>query len=545
MRSRPRLWPGGAVVALLAGALTWIWLLAGADRARQSRVVATLAVVLAASFLLLVWWVLFSNLSRRVRLAGVLGAALAAATAAATFTVRGLTGDLVPIVAFRWGGPSAVEVPLAAPSLRPRPSATAGPSAAPSVAGTAASSPSTSPSPPFSALRADFPQFLGPGRDGTVPEARLARDWKREAPRRLWRRGVGEGWSGFAVAGGLAVTQEQHGPEERVAAYDVSTGRPAWVHSDATRYETFIGGTGPRATPTIAGGRVFTMGATGILNALDLASGRRWWTRDVLAENGAKAPEWGKSCSPLVVDGKVVVSAGGPEDRSLVAYDAGSGRPLWSGGRDRAGYSSPVLMELAGRPQVVILNARTVAGHDPDTGRLLWEHPWPPGSENVASPVRLSADRVLVSTGYGIGSKLLRIVPDPVGALRAELLWESPRLKSKFANLIVHEGWIYGLDDGVLTCLDPATGERKWKSGRFGHGQLLLAGGLLVVQTEEGEVVLVDPSPEGVRELGRFAALDGKTWNPPALAGEVLVVRNHREAAAYVLPAPGREAAGR
>jgi outer membrane protein assembly factor BamB len=178
----------------------------------------------------------------------------------------------------------------------------------------------------------------------------------------------------------------------------------------------------------------------------------------------------------------------------------------------------------------------TVAGHDPRTGLLLWETPFPGGQPNVAVPVPIGPDRLLVSVGYGVGSKAFRVAEGEGGALHASLLWETPRLKSKFANLVPHGGFVYGLDDGVLTCLDPATGERTWKAGRYGHGQLLLVGGLLLVQGEDGELILVEPTPHEHRELARFAALDGKTWNPPALAGRLLLVRNDRQVAAYELP---------
>ena len=254
-----------------------------------------------------------------------------------------------------------------------------------------------------------------------------------------------------------------------------------------------------------------------------------------MKETGASIPDWGRSCSPLVVDGRVVVIAGGSEGRRLVAYDAASGELAWAAGEGGASYSSPTLVTLAGRRQLVVLNGASVSGHDPATGAVLWEQPFPREQPNVAMPLLLDPDRLLVSAGYGVGSKAYR-VSEADGALRATLEWESPRLKSKFANLLVHDGFVYGLDDGVLTCLDPATGERRWKGGRHGHGQLLLVAGLLLVQTEEGELVLVDPSPEGYRELTRFPALDGKTWNPPALAGSLLLVRNDREAAAYELP---------
>ncbi|HSB60598.1 MAG TPA: PQQ-binding-like beta-propeller repeat protein, partial [Vicinamibacteria bacterium] len=191
---------------------------------------------------------------------------------------------------------------------------------------------------------------------------------------------------------------------------------------------------------------------------------------------------------------------------------------------------------LAGRPQVLIFNRASVAGHDPETGAVLWEQPWPAEQPNVTAPLPLPGDRVLLTASYGIGAKLYEVGRGDDGALAARLLWESPRLKSKFANVVVHGGFVYGLDDGVLTCLDPATGDRRWKGGRYGHGQIVLAGDLLLVQTEEGEAALVEASPDAHRELSRFPVLRGKTWNPPALAGAVLVVRNDQEAAAYELP---------
>jgi outer membrane protein assembly factor BamB len=237
-----------------------------------------------------------------------------------------------------------------------------------------------------------------------------------------------------------------------------------------------------------------------------------------------------------VIDRRVIVNVGGPGGRSLVAYDAASGTLDWQGGSDRVGYASPLEVTLAGVRQIVAFNEGSVAGHDPHTGALLWEQAWPRGQPNVAQPLPVGEDRLLVSSGYGVGSKLLRITRTAEGRLEPRLLWESPRLKSKFANMVLYDGFVYGLDDGVLVCLDLASGERRWKGGRYGHGQLLLVGGLLLVQTEDGEVVLVRPGPEAHTELTRFTALEGKTWNPPALAGRYLLVRNDREAAMYELP---------
>jgi outer membrane protein assembly factor BamB len=540
---RPRLWP--AALILLLGTLwaltTWLT----GDAIRQQRVLQTIATVALVVLALLVWLTFFSRLPRRVRLVAG-GVALGLALLAPAFVrVRGVTGDLRPIVELRGTPHAALPEPPRAPE--PLAGASPGPAAPPAPVAPAPGLPgapkrpaarvasaAADPGPAAPASLPAFPQFLGPSRDATLAGPRLARDWSARPPKLLWREPLGDAWSGFAIADGIAVTQEQRGSEERVVAYDARSGRALWSHADLARYATVIAGVGPRATPTIEAGRVFTLGATGILNALELASGRRLWSHDVVRETGALLPEWGKSSSPLVALGRVVVLAGGP-GHALVAYDAASGAPAWSAGDGGASYSSATLLTLAGRRQIVVLNATSLSGHDPASGVLLWEHPFPSGQPNVTMPVRLGPDLLLASVGYGVGSKAYRVA-ERNGALAATLEWESPRLKSKFANLVVRDGFVYGLDDGVLTCLDPARGERRWKSARHGHGQLLLVGELLLVQTEDGELVLVDPSPDAYRELTRFAALDGKTWNPPALAGSLLLVRYDREAAAYELP---------
>ncbi len=495
-----RWWPLPVILVIVSLRIAWIWLGPG-DRTGQERVLPTILASLGATIALGVWLFLFSRLTRRARLnAGVLIAIVAVALSA-TVRIRGVTGDLVPILEWRWAGAPA-------PLMDSRPSE--------SPAGAA-----------------EFPQFLGPHRDGRVPDSTLSRDWTNDPPRLVWKRAVGAGWSGFAVAGGLAITQEQRGEQEMVVAYELATGAVRWTHGDPARYHTTIAGEGPRATPTISRGRVFSLGSTGLLNALDLETGAPIWQRDIDRDNDAPSPDWGRSGSPLATDDLIVVSAGGTGGKSLVAYDRTNGTVVWQAGSDRAGYSSPVEATLAGVRQILIFNAASVAAHDPATGRVLWEFPWPALQANVAQPLILFGDRVLVSSGYGIGSKLLQVEADAAGRVAARLIWESPRLKAKFTNLVVHDGFVYGLDDGVLVCLDPADGQRRWKNGRYGHGQVLLAGAVLLVQTEEGELVLVEPRPDAHREIARFRVFDRKTWNAPALAGRFLLVRNDVEAAVY------------
>jgi outer membrane protein assembly factor BamB len=530
-----RWWPAAAVALASASALAWVWLTEGRDG--QDRVVRTFPIVFATLLLLAIWLIFFSRLSRSGRRRTIGAVLVVLAVAVTSLRIKGVTGDLVPIFEFRWALRAAPALNLAPPAevaaAVPPPSNTSkveAPSPTPRVSPVPAPVTAPASAPPG----ADYPQFLGAERNGTVSGVRLADDWAKRPPRLVWRRPIGAGWSGFAVARGLAVTQEQRGGQEMVVAYNISDGTPKWSHGDAAHFESTIAGEGPRATPTISRGRVFTLGSTGLLNCLDLETGKAIWRRDIAADNDSPQPDWGRSSSPLVVDDLIVVSAGGQSGRSLVAYHRDTGELVWRAGDDIASYSSPVLATLAGVRQIVVLNQSSVAGHDPATGRVLWTHPWPREAPSVAIPLVLSENRVLLSVGYGIGSRLLQISRDG-DAISQTLVWESTRLKAKFTNPVLFDGFVYGLDDGVLVCLDPASGERRWKGGRYGHGQTILVGNRLLVQTENGDIVLVDPSPEAHREIARFTAFSQKTWNPPALAGRFLLIRTDAEAACYEL----------
>jgi outer membrane protein assembly factor BamB len=334
----------------------------------------------------------------------------------------------------------------------------------------------------------------------------------------------------------FTASQEQRGEDEAAVCYDLLSGEPLWSYAYPAHFQSSLGGEGPRATPTIAGRRVYALGSTGILNCLELETGKLLWSKDTLQENQAKVNEWGMSSSPLTVHDLVVVSAGGKNNRSLVAYRAGTGDFVWGAGTDGAGYSSPCLVTLAGTAQLLIFNGGGVSAHDPATGTNLWHYPWQGGHPHISMPIVVPNDRLLVSSGYGVGSELLQIRKDGGGVWHATRIWKSTRLKSKFANLLYRDGFIYGLDDGVMTCLDASDGERKWKEGRYGHGQEILVRNALLVVAESGDVILLDPNPQEARELARFPALPGKTWNPPALAGEYLLVRNEKAAACYRLP---------
>jgi outer membrane protein assembly factor BamB len=389
----------------------------------------------------------------------------------------------------------------------------------------------------------DFPGFRGRDRTGRTEPVALSTDWENSPPRQLWKQPIGSGWSSFAVVGEYCVTQEQRRDEETIVCYELRTGHELWIHRDRAHFYEATGGEGPRATPTIARGRVYALGATGILNCLDGGSGQRLWSVNVLTDNKVDNRIFGMAGSPLVVGSMVIVSPGGKES-SLVAYDTARGEPIWKAGDAGASYSSPQLAELCDSSQVLSFNAEGLFAHDLADGQVLWSIPWvsnPAERNNVCQPMTIAgspgsgADWVFLSSGYGMGSALLEI-SRAGDRFSVQERWRNQLLKAKFSSVVVHNGHVYGLDNAVLTCLELSTGQRRWKGGHYGYGQLILVGSLLLVQLESGQVALVDASPDSFHERARFAALDGRTWNHPAVAGRYLLIRNDRQAACYELP---------
>jgi len=501
-----------AIVVIGAGLVTGVQFYFHEDNAH--RFLATASAVALTVVLLFVWFLLGAGLRWRTRIA--LLVLVGAAIGAFRYFVRveGVSGDFVP--SFTWRAVAKKDE-----ALREE---------LPAVGESSTADLATP-------TDHDWPQFLGPKRDGTAEGTRLATDWPLNPPEPLWRQPIGAGWSSFAVMGEWAVTQEQRGEDELVVCYALETGEVAWSHATPGRYDSVVAGDGPRATPTINGGRVFAMGAVGELVCLEGATGEAIWSHDVVEEHGAKLPQWGKSCSPLVWNDLVIVSAGGGDGQSLVAYDRGTGDTVWTGGDDPSSYSSPTMAAIAGMPQALIVNSKSLAGHDPSDGRVLWRYDWEGNEPKVPQPYAFDGDRVFITAGYGLGSQMLQLVTGPEGTLVAEQLWQNRQLKPKFTSPVVHDGYAYGIDDGKsLVCLDLETGKTAWRGGRYGHGQILLVDDLLVVQTEFGEIILVAADPNARTELGRFQAIEGKSWTIPAIAGSLLLVRNAEEAACYRLP---------
>jgi outer membrane protein assembly factor BamB len=381
-----------------------------------------------------------------------------------------------------------------------------------------------------------FSGLLGNSRNGVIGGIVLDRDWTNHPPEQVWRQPLGLGWAGFAIAGSTAVTLEQRAENEMVVAYELTSGSPLWMHTNRVRFNDKIGGDGPRSTPTIANGRVYTVGGTGILNCLDLADGRLIWSHDVLGETHQPNLIFGVSCSPLLVDDLVIVTGGLTNGPTLLAYRVEDGSNVWKSGSENSSYCSPMLATLCGKRQILSVNEASVTAHNPADGRILWKYDWTKWGPRCAQPVIVQGDRVFLSAGFGVGCVLLQIKSDAAGQLSAEELWKNLRLKTQFSTAVARGNFVYGLDEGVLACINLATGERAWKDGHYGYGEVLMVDDMLLVQTEPGAVALVEADPAQFREVARCGALNSKTWNIPALAGEYFITRNDQEAVCYKLP---------
>jgi outer membrane protein assembly factor BamB len=577
-----RLLPDGNLVAVLApvagGALVFLWWLFF-SRVRWTERLGVIAVLVAATYAtsyfihpsirgglmgrmfplvlalpglalaLVIWAAATRRLGSSARLAAL--AAIVIATCGFFLAVRtdGLLGG-VPQLAWRWT-PTAEErllaqappEPAAAPTPppvtppAPTPAAPAKSDAESTPAPAAASSEPRAPAvtPAATSLEVRWPGFRGPKRDGMVRGVQIATDWAASPPVVIWKHPVGPGWSSFAVAGQFFYTQEQRGDHEVVSCYRLSNGEPVWMHKDAVRFYESNGGPGPRGTPTVSAGRVFALGATGILNALDAATGARLWSHATLTDTGVKLPGWGITASPLVVGDLVVVATSG----ALVAYESETGARRWVVKSMGGSYSSPHFATIGGVPQILLLAGSGLASVAPADGSVLWRDAW--AGVPIVQPAVIGDDDVLFTSSDamgGYGARRLALSHD-AGGWKVEERWTSNGLKPYFNDYVVHKGHAYGFDGSILSCIDLADGTRKWKGGRYGSGQVVLLGDqdLLLVISEEGELALVKATPDQFTEVApKTPAIEGRTWNHPAIVGDVLLVRNGQEMAAFRLP---------
>ena len=470
------------------------------------------------SLVFVAWAVATRRMADGPRRAALVAAIVLASGFWTTLRTDGMTGDARHELTWRWTETAEARLlaTTAAERLAPPPKATSDASDA------------------NDANDADWPGFRGRNRDGVVRGIRIRTDWDTSPPEELWRRPVGPGVGSFSVRGRQVFTQEQRGDREVVSSYLLATGEPVWRHADPVRFWDSHAGAGPRGTPTVAGDRLYTLGGTGLLTALDAQTGRRLWGRDVAAEHDVFSSGWGFAGSPLVVGDVVIVAAIG----TLAAYDAETGAPRWSVPDGADSYSSPHLATLDGVPQVLLLTSDGVTSVAPADGRVLWTHDWATASR-IVQPALTAGGDILVGAGGFAGMQRVSATraAGGHGGWTTEVRWTTRGLKPYFNDFVAHEGHAYGFDGSILASVDLQTGERAWKGGRYGHGQLLLLADqdLLLVLGERGDLALVDATPTGFSERARAPAIEGKTWNHPVLVDDILLVRNTEEMAAFRL----------
>jgi len=368
-----------------------------------------------------------------------------------------------------------------------------------------------------------WPQWRGPNRDGISKETGLLKQWPAEGPPLVWKAtGAGRGYSSFSIADGKLYTMGLRGNREFVIAFDIATGKEAWAtaHGSAFRNDR---GDGPRGTPTVDGDRVYALGGNGDLSALDAKTGKIVWTKNVLKEFDGQNITWGISESPLVLGNKVLVNPGGP-GASIVALNKADGSVIWKSQSDKAGYSSGIPVEINGTTQVVFFTSERAVGLDAKDGRLLWDYSRPANNvANVATPI-VRANRVFISSDYGTGGGVVEIKPDN----KAQEVWFTKDMRNHHSSSVLIGDYLYGFSSAILTAIKFDTGEIAWRDRSVGKGSLVYADGNLYCFSENGVVGLVEATPTGYKEKGRFRIPQDSlpTWTHPVVAGGRLYLRD-------------------
>ncbi len=577
---------------MMASALMLIWWLAGSRATGREKLIGFFGVLVALTLIVLLSHASMRGLittyltlplgmvglglgayfnSRKQpkpRVTGVLVCSVIAMSITLLLRAHGIKGDFTFELVSRWSSDAGLDSDNASVAA-PTKAQTVGASIDSAVA------------------NAEWPSFRGADRMGHTKAPKLATDWNTNPPKLLWKKPIGAGWSSFVVAGPYAFTQEQRGPNEVVVCYEVATGNEVWIQQRAARFEEEMGGPGPRATPTLADGAVFTVSASGVLQRLKASTGEVVWQQDFKKLADREPPMWGYASSPLVThslknliiatspetvvtlkasgelkvqgpnkvdiiqeeakapapaggvasQANVIIFAGGAGDKGVMAFDAATGKPRWSVACGPESYSSPQLSKVLGEEMVLMLTNDGLLLIDPASGKVRLNYEWKFQGYRALQPTFIGDDVVLLPTPMSEGTRAIRLTKKGE-QLAAEELWTSKNMKTDFTELLTHKGYLYGIDGSMFSCVDLKTGNRVWKDGRYGKGEavLLESSDQILITAEDGRVVLLQADPTGHKELAFIKALSGKTWNHPVVVGNKLLVRNGSEAACYALP---------
>lgn len=379
----------------------------------------------------------------------------------------------------------------------------------------------------------NWSQFRGPNRDGVSPQQGVKIKWNQQ-PDPRWKIPSGEGHSSVVVNEDTVFTLEQNGNEETLFARKLSNGKEQWKFSIDTKWDDMMSGTGPRSTPTLHNGEIFTLFSNGLLCCINAQSGKLNWKTKTIDES-YKFPEWGISCSPLIWNNLIVLNQGG-ENSAAHAYDIVSGKLAWNSDFHGEGvYISPTLLEFFGEKHLLVAVSGKVASLNPENGKLRWEHPWKIFLNNalIAQPIQLGSDRLLLSAGYGKGAECLQIKKTNNG-YQLYTVWKSKNLKSKFSNPVLKNGFLYGFSENLLVCLNATSGDLQWRGKKYGYGRIIISEDKLVILGNTGILSVVEASPNQFNELYSGALLsDVRCWNGPALVGGYFLAMNGQELACF------------
>ncbi|HUY87292.1 MAG TPA: PQQ-binding-like beta-propeller repeat protein [Pirellulales bacterium] len=409
-----------------------------------------------------------------------------------------------------------------------------------------------------------WPGWRGPGGQGVAGKTQLPETWPEEAPSPFWRAALGTGWSSPVVAGGRVVITDRQDGTERTLAFDAETGELVWERTHPVDFDPHeVGarhGNGPKSTPLVRDDRVYCLGIAGWLECLDLKDGSVIWQVNLPAQFGARqalrggrayvngtenvivpvgegqgapVPLFGYTGSPTFVDDLLVCSVGGASGGTIMAFHAKTGEVAWKSLRENVSYSSPIVAEVAGKRQIVVMTGPHVVGLDPADGRPLWKHPFQiQYDESIGTPVAHGEFVLFTATSRPLTA--LRISREGDG-WRKQVAWENLELTSYLSSMLIHEGHVYGMNDGgEFACVRLADGKTVWVEGHHGYYCTpVLAGSRLLCLNERGQLLLVAASPEGYRELGQSKLTDGPTWTSPAVVGSRLYIRSDKELRAF------------